>query len=646
MLVNPQKPDNTDSVNTPYQMSNGLNPESDSGATIEELQEALARSQQRERELKEVVDVLRRRRTPKTEKTGRGDRLYAEFLRQSDERARLIREVAVAAHEAVSPDHALRAVLECICTYTRWPVGHVHVPAADNSGTMVPAQIWYLADPDRYNVFRQVTNETEFPPGVGLPGRVFTTGRPAWITDVTRDSNFPRARLADDIGVRGAFGFPVFIGSRLEAVLEFFTDEPSPPDDDLLDIMTQVGVQFGAVLRRKHAEEAVRRSETHMRQILENALDAVICIDSEGIIVEWTPRAEKLFGISRHMAMGAELADTIIPERYRDAHRNGLRRMQCGQPPKILNTRIEIEALRNTGEEFPVELTITMLRDRNTPMSFAAFVRDITERRMAEKQIQQLNDDLEERVGRRTAELRSAQQELVEKERLAVMGRLIAVVSHELRSPLGTLRNVTFTLGELMSHAGNDKTMSLLERADRSITRCDGIIDELLNFTRTSAPKRKAMPVDAWLMDVVRDYPVPDGIKLTIASPLPTCRIRIDPERMRRCLVNLIANAAQAIETTASASPGKISIRATIDDESLMIRVADNGPGIPENQLGDILKPLYSTRSNGFGLGLAIVKQIVEQHDGELVVESLPGSGATVKMMLPLSRPENVATKS
>ena len=107
-----------------------------------------------------------------------------------------------------SPNAAMQQCLRAVCQYVGWPVGHLYVDAADGTGELAPTDAWYLDDPDGFVEFRNITSRTRFGPGVGLPGRVLSTGEPVWIPDVQRDTNFPRNKVAADIGVRAAFGVP------------------------------------------------------------------------------------------------------------------------------------------------------------------------------------------------------------------------------------------------------------------------------------------------------------------------------------------------------------------------------------------------------------------------------------------------------
>jgi PAS domain S-box-containing protein len=160
------------------------------------------------------------------------------------------------------------------------------------------------------------------------------------------------------------------------------------------------------VTEHKRTEENLRFSEEHTRLIVEASLDAVITMDSAGVITGWSPTAEATFGWSRTESIGRLLSDTIIPRRYREAHRRGLERYVSTGAAVVLNQRVELTAVHQDGHEFPVDLSITPIRSGDT-LSFSAFVRDITDRKLAESRLRaqlerlQLLDQITRAIGER-----------------------------------------------------------------------------------------------------------------------------------------------------------------------------------------------------------------------------------------------------
>lgn len=188
-------------------------------------------------------------------------------LRESEQRLRLIKEVAVASNLASSQEEAFQRTIESVCHYTNWPVGHVYYLSKEQGNPeLVPTDIWYLSQPGQFENFRDITSRISFSAGIGLPGRVLANRQPTWIVDVTQDSNFPRAEYEEDLGVRGAFAFPVIVENDVAAVLEFFSPQAEQPDDLLLDAMTQIGFQVGTVISRDRLKEQRRRLNEELEQ--------------------------------------------------------------------------------------------------------------------------------------------------------------------------------------------------------------------------------------------------------------------------------------------------------------------------------------------------------------------------------------------
>ncbi len=165
---------------------------------------------------------------------------------------------------------------------------------------------------------------------------------------------------------------------------------------------------FRDVTERKRAGEALRENEERTRLIVERAYDAFIAINADGRITDWNPQAELTFGWSRAEALQQPLATLIIPERYRKAHKKGIKHFLATGEGPVLNKRIEMSALHRDGHEFPAELSISAIR-RGETYIFTAFVHDITERKRAEAAVQKFSQELEQRVQDRTAQLQQSE---------------------------------------------------------------------------------------------------------------------------------------------------------------------------------------------------------------------------------------------
>ncbi len=237
--------------------------------------------------------------------------------------------------------------------------------------------------------FMQRTEETTFEPGAGLPGRVWATGRAVWVEDVLQDRNCPRAAAARPAGIHTAIGVPIRLEGDVLGVVEFFTDRGATPDAELLDTLSTVGNQVGQFVGRKRVQMAVLDEQRRMHAILETALDAVIGMDHHGVITEFNPAAERLFGYGKEAAVGRVVGDLLIPGDLRDQHRRGLARYLSTSEGRFLNRRIETRGYHADGYEFPIELSITRISE-DEPARFRGFVRDLTARVQAEREREQL----------------------------------------------------------------------------------------------------------------------------------------------------------------------------------------------------------------------------------------------------------------
>ena len=242
--------------------------------------------------------------------------------------------------------------------------------------------------------------------------------------------------------------------------------------------------------------------------------------------------------------------------------------------------------------------------------------------------------ELQRRVDERTAALKAAQGELVRKERLSALGQLTATMAHELRNPLSAIRNTLFAMKETAANSGINLERPM-SRVERSVERCDRIINDLLDYTRIKDLQRTVLAPDPWIEEVLTEQRLPGDI-VVLRKLSADCMIAIDTERMRRVLINLLDNAAQAM--TDPGRERRITISTACIGDRFEFAVEDTGSGIPSDVLPKVFEPLFSTKSFGTGLGLPMVKQIIEQHGGTITISSEPGTGTRVTVRLQTAR--------
>ena len=167
----------------------------------------------------------------------------------------LLQGIAASANETDSADAAFRNCLDDVCRHTGWPIGHVY-RVDPGAKTLSPTDLWHVNGAESFAGFREVTEDTPFKLGEGLPGRVLADSKPHWIIDIATDGNFPRVAAAEEAGLNAAFAFPVMVRKDVAAVLEFFSPGSKVPDHLLLDVMEQVGIQLGRVIERERSLQA------------------------------------------------------------------------------------------------------------------------------------------------------------------------------------------------------------------------------------------------------------------------------------------------------------------------------------------------------------------------------------------------------
>lgn len=292
------------------------------------------------------------------------------------------------------------------------------------------------------------------------------------------------------------------------------------------------------------------------------------------------------------------------------------------------------------GHTIPVEIGLQYIHPENEMPHFLAIVRDITERKIAENKLRIYQQQLEELVDERTQELRSTQNELVRKERLATLGNLTATVSHELRNPLGSMRPSLYVIETVTRDNNNEKLQAAIQRLYRSIDRCDGIIDELLDFTRITDLSLQTVILDDWLDEVIQEQPLLNGIALVYQPHLNNTQVHIDADRFRRAIINVFENACHAMliadSTTEVIDNAKLSIHTQMTNGRVDILISDSGSGIPDEVMEKIFEPLFSTKGFGVGLGMPTVQQIMKQHKGGINIDT-SSKGSTITLWLPLA---------
>ena len=284
--------------------------------------------------------------------------------------------------EAASVEEAQPIILRTICETLEWDMGAVWDVDAE-AGVLHCVEVWSVPEID-IGEFARVNAALECRRGQRLAGEVWERGEPLWVAGLAVAEDYPNAHLALQCGMASAFGVPIEVGGEVCHVLEFFSPRIAPPDEELRQTLGAIASQLSYLIERKRAEEALRRSEMRKAAILRSALDCIISFDIEGRISEFNPAAERTFGYTQQRAMGREMAELIVPAMMRESQQRGQALYNATNAGPGQGGRVELTAMRSDGSEFPVELAISRIVLDGKPM-FTAYLRDITERKQAER---------------------------------------------------------------------------------------------------------------------------------------------------------------------------------------------------------------------------------------------------------------------
>jgi len=354
----------------------------------------------------------------------------------------------------------------------------------------------------------------------------------------------------------------------------------------------------------QHLQEMALELDNY-RQILETASDAVVTINQDHEVVYMNRAAERLFGYRRQEILGGDLAP-LIPKEHRARHRGYVQRYLRTRKPRLLGHSARLTAERRDGSRVPVSISFNLFQS-GQGLFFTAILRDLS-----------IEHDLAQRAK--------------DAEDLASVGRMVATVNHEIKTPLTVIGGFARQLAraEGLSEKARRKLGIIVEEVERM----ESLLEDLSDLTRPRRYHWEELDLAALaghLREVLTPRLQQKGVELEIQSSRPLPLVSADRNRFSQVLINLINNAVQA------SRPGsRVELDIHGDSQGgVVLEVRDQGCGIPTEQQDKIFTPFFTTKPHGTGLGLPVAKRIVEDHGGTIVVHSQPGRGTTVVIHLP-----------
>jgi PAS domain S-box-containing protein len=533
-----------------------------------------------------------------------GDRLHA-----------IVYDIARALAESATLADAAPPMLAAVCSSLGWEFGALW--DVDRPGRALRCVgVWH--DPSLpFREFVDLSRATVFVRGVGLPGRVWQSGRPAWIPDVVLDPNFPRAAAAERVGLHGAFALPILRGPDVLGIMEFFSRDIRQPDAALLETMLTAGRQIGLFVARKWAADEL---ETFFNLSLD-----LLCVASlDGYFLRLNPAWKQVLGYDDAELRAAPFVDFVHPD-DRAQTIGAVSALTSGS--HLINFENRYRA--RDGSYRWLEWSAAPLVDQG---AIYAAARDVTDRKRAEQALKESAGNLEQLVKELEVARQKAEAAAVAK------GEFLANMSHEIRTPMNAVIGMTdLALRTRLTPQQREYIRTANESAEALLT----ILNDILDVSKIEAGQLvlDAMPFS--LRDAVEDAvrmfgPRAHERRLELACHIlpdvPDALVG-DPGRLRQVLVNLVGNAVKFTEA------GDVIVEVAVqsrgaDDVALRFTVSDTGIGIaPEQQwkiFGAFMQADSSTtrRFGGTGLGLTISAQLVEMMGGRIWVTSEEGRGS------------------
>jgi PAS domain S-box-containing protein len=534
--------------------------------------------------------------------------------------------------ENTTLDGAVAEILRAISNDLGWPLALYWIAGADRRGLHC-GSIW-VAETLKHADIVEASRVGVVPVGANEDpaGRAYEGRAPVWIEDLPGAVNAAGTRpaLAARAGLKSAAAFPIADHAGAVGAIELYSLRARPPEEAMLTLMAEVGREICEVFRRTEAQatalETVSRSRDELDLVLAAIPDGITVLDSNARLIYANDAAARATGFASATEMMRAPADDII-RRFQMWDETGRR-----VAPDDLPSRLALSGKRNS------KLLRYRLHDGHVDRWVSLEAVPITDERGRVERVVNVMRDV---TSERRVELENVRLVGEAQEALRAREDLLAIVSHDLRNPLGVvLASTALLLKSNLPPDKQERARRQVEAIQRAGNRMNRLIRDLLDFASIQAGRLsvslRPQDVAAMVNEVLEvTEPLAAGKSLRLTSDVaPDLAIRCDHDRVIQLFSNLVGNAVKFTN-----EGGAISVRAVPDGDVVRFSVTDTGPGISAEELPHVFDRYYQAQRrnrDGIGLGLSIARGIVEAHGGRIWVESEEGKGSTFFFTLPL----------
>jgi PAS domain S-box-containing protein len=508
-------------------------------------------------------------------------------------------------------------ILQEMCECLGWDLGGVwHIDP--KAGVLRCAELWRTSSIEAAQ-FEVVTRKSTFRPGIGLPGRVWETGAPAYIPDVGHDEVFRRADIAARQVLRAAIAFPILLGREVVGVIGFISRDVAHPEQELLLVLANIGSQIGQLMKRAAAVDGLQL-RVSMLQNIPVAAWSVMPDGTPDIVnqlwYEYTGQTPEYVNSHPEAWMA-----TLHPEDRESASRSYWEGIRSGR-----GFTMEARFLRARDGTYRWHLN-RAVPVRDTEGNIVRFVgtsTDVHDWRQAQEA------------------LRNTQTEFAHMTRVMTMGELTASIAHEVNQPLGAM--VTSAAAGARWLAAKppqmDKARRALERIANDGKRAAEVIRRIRAIMKRQAPRKEWLDINETILEVIAlaHYQLRRSailLETRLGHHLPL--VRGDRVQLQQVLLNLIINAIEAMSGIKERPRELTIVSSSNGPDTVSVEVRDSGTGLDPEHAPHVFDPFYTTKAEGLGIGLSISLSIVEAHGGRLSAAANAPHGTVFSFSLPVN---------